>query len=96
MIGDTFQASHTQSQKSQILGFFKLKNLDFDTCTLVVSSIGFDLYEERITLSIANPTCSIQINLQENQQDLEQVVVTGTRTAKKQSDSPIMVGIINS
>ncbi|MDX1760515.1 MAG: TonB-dependent receptor, partial [Arenibacter algicola] len=67
----------------------------FGTYTVVCKSIGYKSLEKVITLNNSLP---LQLNFQldEDVMGLEQVVVTGTRTDKRRTDSPVIVNLINS
>ena len=65
------------------------------TYTVVCKSIGYKSVEKVVTLNSSLP---LQLNFQldEDVMGLEQVVVTGTRTDKRRTDSPVIVNLINS
>ncbi|MEQ9582622.1 MAG: TonB-dependent receptor, partial [Arenibacter sp.] len=67
----------------------------FGTYTVVCKSIGYKSLEKVVTL---NGSLPLQLNFQldEDVMGLEQVVVTGTRTDKRRTDSPVIVNLINS
>ena len=67
----------------------------FGTYTVVCKSIGYKSVEKVVTLNNSLP---LQLNFQldEDVMGLEQVVVTGTRTDKRRTDSPVIVNLINS
>ncbi|MEH6679763.1 MAG: TonB-dependent receptor [Sediminicola sp.] len=59
------------------------------------SAIGFQPQERQIEVT-SQETFTIDFRLQEDVMDLEQVVVTGTRTEKRRTDSPVIVNLISS
>ncbi|MDX1328098.1 MAG: carboxypeptidase-like regulatory domain-containing protein, partial [Arenibacter sp.] len=65
------------------------------TYTVICKSIGYSSVEKVVTL---NNSLTLQLNfqLEEDVMGLEQVVVTGTRTDKRRTDSPVIVNLINS
>lgn len=73
-------------------GFYSLK-LSKGDYTLVCQSIGFTTIEKNITVD-NNQT--INFNLKEDVLGLDQIVVTGTKTEKRRTDSPVIVNLINS
>ncbi|WBU87872.1 TonB-dependent receptor [Cellulophaga omnivescoria] len=73
-------------------GFYSLK-LAKGTYTLICQSVGFATVEKQITVT-HNQT--INFNLKEDVLGLDQVVVTGTKTEKRRTDSPVIVNLINS
>jgi len=78
------------------LGFFQIENIPFGSCTLQISNMNYGFYEKTLTLSSENPNPIVDIFLEPDPQLVDQVVVTGTRTNKRQTDSPIIVDVINS
>lgn len=77
-------------------GQFTIENIPFGTYDLGVSIIGYSRQMVKVTLSAAQANLTINFNLKESTNSLEQVVVTGTRTAKKITNSPVIVDIISS
>jgi outer membrane receptor for ferrienterochelin and colicins len=72
-----------------------LLEVPLGTYTVVCSSVGYKSMEKVVTL---NSSLTLQLNFQldEDVMGLEQVVVTGTRTDKRRTDSPVIVNLINS
>ncbi|MEM0517629.1 TonB-dependent receptor [Aequorivita flava] len=69
--------------------------LDEGTFTIVAQSQGYT--SESKTITIENKQfVSLNFELSERNEELDQVVVTGTRTAKRRVDSPVIVNLINS
>lgn len=62
---------------------------------LVISAIGFKSKEIKIKIE-EHDVKTLNFELEEDVFGLEQVVVTGTKTFKRQTDSPVIVGIIDS
>ncbi|SDW22948.1 outer membrane receptor for ferrienterochelin and colicins [Lutibacter oricola] len=62
---------------------------------VVASAIGYKTKEVKVLLK-NNETRILNFELEEDLFGLEQVVVTGTRTFKKQTNSPVIVNIIDS
>lgn len=81
---------------SNEFGAFELAKLPLGTCTIVASSVGFETVEREVTLTEASPQAVLRLTMQNNSLQLDAVVVTGTRTAKKITDSPVMVNVIDS
>ena len=74
-------------------GLFKLKNVPLGNQILLVSKIG--MIEKEINLEVKKGENILDIELSIFNENLDQVVISGTRTAKKIIDSPIIVDIIN-
>lgn len=77
-------------------GIYNLQNIPYGTYTLIASYIGFETQSKTIVLSESNPVLEINFTLKESISELNQIVVTGTRTEKKQSDLAVIVDIIDS
>ncbi len=75
---------------------FDLKNIPFGTYTLVASYLGFEKQSKVIYLTKEKPIIKVSFLLKESVSELNQIVVTATRTAKKQTDAAVMVDIIDS
>lgn len=63
--------------------------------TLQISSVGFHKYSQLISVA-ADETLQVLAELNEEKLNLNEVVVTGTRTAKRITDSPVIVNLIDS
>lgn len=63
--------------------------------TLVVSSIGFRTIERTIKIE-PNKVLDLNFTLKEDALGLDQIVVTGTRTAKRRTDAAVIVNLIGS
>ncbi|MDO6490073.1 MULTISPECIES: TonB-dependent receptor [unclassified Cellulophaga] len=73
-------------------GYYNI-SLPNGTYTLICKSIGFRTLEKQITLT---KNTTLNLNLKEDVLGLDQVVVTGTKTEKRRTDSPVIVNLINS
>ncbi len=62
---------------------------------LEIRLIGYQPLTKKVTVT-AGQTVEVSITLQESNVNLEEIVVTGTRTAKRITDSPVIVNLINS
>lgn len=77
-------------------GNYELKQIPFGTFTLLASYLGFETQAKTVILSEENPVWEINFDLKESVSELNQIVVTATRTEKKQTDAAVMVDIIDS
>ncbi|MBF24927.1 MAG: TonB-dependent receptor [Flavobacteriales bacterium] len=75
-------------------GFYKITDLPLGEQTLIVSSIG--MVDEKIYVKVKKGLNEIDIELHPSIYNLDQIVVTGTKTLKKKTKSAVMVNIINS
>ncbi|MGJ8733582.1 MAG: TonB-dependent receptor [Cellulophaga sp.] len=73
-------------------GYYNI-SLPNGTYTLICKSIGFRTLEKQVTLT---KNTILNLNLKEDVLGLDQVVVTGTKTEKRRTDSPVIVNLINS
>jgi len=62
---------------------------------VVASAIGFRSNELKVYIN-SNESKEINFELEEDLFDLEQIVITGTKTFKKQTNSPVIVNVIDS
>ncbi|MCK0190475.1 TonB-dependent receptor [Arenibacter sp. F20364] len=67
----------------------------FGTYTVICQSIGYKSVHKEIKLNNSLPS-KLNFDLKEDVMGLEQVVVTGTRTDKRRTDSPVIVNLISS
>ena len=91
----TIQLKNSQiGTTSDELGRYSLK-VPYGTYSVVCQSIGYKSISKEVT--ITNPTpLTLNFQLKEDVMGLEQVVVTGTKTDKRRTDSPVIVNLINS
>ncbi|MEQ9062820.1 MAG: TonB-dependent receptor [Vicingaceae bacterium] len=75
-------------------GNFILTGVPPGEYTLLVTFVGYETYKETLRLE-KNKAIRLNPELKKMESRLDDVVITGTRTAKKIHDSPVMVGIID-
>ena len=75
-------------------GKFTLKNIPSGTHRLIVSMVGFRTWEKEVKVR-AGETQRLDIRLSEDQINLEQVVVTGTRSEVPLLEAPVIVSQIS-
>lgn len=81
---------------SDFEGNFEISDVSKGSHLLVISHPNYAYYETNITISDSIPSLELQIELFDNPLVIDQVVVTATRTDKRQTDAPVIVGVINS
>jgi outer membrane receptor for ferrienterochelin and colicins len=74
-------------------GNYEIKNVPFGTYEITVSYIGFATVSKKVTVNKTEPT-TVNIILIEDNQSLDEVVITGTMKEVSRSESPIPVEII--
>lgn len=77
-------------------GYFHIDNIPFGTHTIITSFVGYKQVSKTIVLYENNQELELNFNLEENINSLDEIVITGTKTNKRQTNSPVIVGIINS
>jgi outer membrane receptor for ferrienterochelin and colicins len=75
-------------------GLYSLE-LSPGTYILIAQSQGF-LKAEKKTTILAGQRSEVNFNLEVNNERLDEIVVTGTRTPKRKIDSPVIVNLIDS
>lgn len=74
------------------LGYYALSNLPEGTYQLKVTCLGY-IARSRSVQVVAGQTQTVNFNLQPDEQQMEEVVVTGTMKEVKKADSPIPVEV---
>ena len=87
---DPMQGSITDSK-----GYFHIDNIPFGTYTVTASFVGYTKVTKTATLNESNQKLELNFNLDESLNSLDEIVVTGTKTHKRQTNSPVIVGVIN-
>lgn len=76
-------------------GFYMLKEIPFGKYTLEISSIGYQTKQIKIEASETNKQIVEDVSLKEQLFDIDQIVITGSKTFKRQTNSPVIVNIID-
>lgn len=76
-------------------GHYMLINLPEGTHVLVASFLGYTTVKKTITI-VKGQSQEVNFELMEETMTLKSVVVTGTKTAKRQTESPVIVNILDS
>ncbi len=77
-------------------GNYAINNLPFGDLTVIASMVGYESMEQQVTVNETTPTITLNFDLKPTQILIDQVVVTGTKTFKRQTQSPVIVNIISS
>lgn len=77
-------------------GNFTLKQVPFGAYTLVAKYVGFDPVEAPVEINAAGPSATVVLQLTERNMEMDPVVVTGTKTFKRKTNSAVIVNVINS
>ncbi|MEZ7967798.1 MAG: TonB-dependent receptor plug domain-containing protein, partial [Flavobacteriales bacterium] len=73
-----------------------LHDIPYGTYTITASYIGYELVSQEITLSSDSPNLNLEFSLTEQTMDLDEIVISGTKTYKRQTDSPVIVNVLSS
>ncbi len=76
-------------------GNFTISGVPTSEQKIEIRLIGYRPYSQKVTV-IAGQTVDAHVTLQESNVNLEEIVVTGTRTAKRKTESPVIVNLIDS
>lgn len=76
-------------------GEFKVENIPFGSYTIEITYIGYEPKEMEIEFRESQPVQEIKIELSMKTYHIDQVVLTGTRTSKRQTESAVIVNVIN-
>lgn len=77
-------------------GKFEILNISYGKHIVIVSLLGYETQEKIIEISENNSSQEFTFELKESFIELGQVVITGTKTFKRQTDSPVIVNVIDS
>ena len=92
----TIVLSNTKfSTKSDLLGNFKIENIAAGNYEIQVSGIEFQMNKKAISIK-KNEKTVVNFDLSNFQNNLKEVVVTGTKTFKRQTQSPVIVNVLDS
>ena len=76
-------------------GTYSLPDLPQGTHEVVYSYIGYEPVMHTVIFSDNNASTKLNINLTESRYNLNSVVVTGTKTFKRKTDSPVIVNVVS-
>ena len=84
---------HTTSTQT---GSFQLEKLPIGKHEITFSMVGFETQKKTIDIQSTHLNVTLNIELKESQIMLDQMVVTGTKTFKRQTESGVIVNVIDS
>ena len=76
-------------------GFYQISDIPYGDYTLIISLMGYETQQRKVSLTPATSPLYWDVELKPSISSLDQVVVTGTRTSKKITNSPIIVNVID-
>ena len=77
-------------------GAFSLEDIPYGEYQIVASYLAHDPIYKTVKLDELNPNLIIDFEFSGQGLTLEQIVVSGTKTFKRQTESPVIVNVINS
>lgn len=92
-VGITSSSSYSMTDSK---GKFELENVPFGTHTLTITHVAYKDTSIQVFIKARRPHFVAEIQLTPNTQQLDDFVVTGTRTPKRKTNSPVIVNVINS
>lgn len=91
LIESTTFGSTTNSQ-----GLFSIENIPYGTYTISASYIGYEKVYKTLVIGEDETEITLDFNLTQQNMVLDAIVVSATKTPKRQTNSPVIVNIINS
>lgn len=76
-------------------GFYEFKNVPFGTHKITVSGVNIQTTKKTVSVK-KEESYSVNFDLTNFQNNLNEVVVTGTKTSKRKTESPVIVNVLNS
>lgn len=77
-------------------GAFQFNALPYETYVINASVIGYKSISDTISISAENQKIELVMNFTQKVMELDAVVVTGTKTYKRQTNSNVIVNVLNS
>lgn len=77
-------------------GNFHIHNVPQGNYILTASYIGYETAKESVSLNADNQEVKMNFSLEESRFTFNEIVVTGTKTFKRKTDSPVIVNVISS
>ncbi len=91
IIEGTSLGAHTNQK-----GNFKIDKISEGQYTIIASYVGFKPIRIPFSITATNPKINLDFVLAEKNMDLDAIVVTGTKTFKRKTNSPVIVNITSS
>ncbi len=89
--GETKYGAVTNSK-----GHFHIENIPYGTHKIIASYVGYKKESQTIILNSIKPEADLLFSVKRSLNALNEVVVSGTKTFKRQTDSPVIVNVVNS
>jgi outer membrane receptor for ferrienterochelin and colicins len=92
---DIFLSEMKIGTKTNADGYYEFTNLAFKKYTVVVSGIAFSKTEKKITIT-EKIAYQLNFDVSNFQNKLDEIVITGTKTFKRKTQTPVIVNVIDS
>lgn len=80
---------------TDVTGHYMLIDLEPGTHILVASSVGYKTVKKEVTIQ-KDEVIEVNFELEEETMSIDEVVITGTKTFKRQTDAAVIVNVIDS
>ena len=80
---------------TDVTGHYMMVDLPLGEYTIVARMVGFEIQKKNITIK-SGTSLEVNFDLEEEHMRLNEVVITGTKTFKRQTESAVIVGILDS
>ena len=77
-------------------GKFTISDVPAGSYRISASYVGYAMVERVLTIGTNQTDQQLDFDLYEQSLQLDDIVVTGTKTSKRQTESPVIVNVINS
>ena len=81
---------------SNAAGEFKIHDLPYGTYWVTASYVGYEDVVTEVTISASVPDYQLMPDLKEQTLQLDELVITGTKTYQRRTNSPVIVNVVNS
>lgn len=76
-------------------GSWEIEGVPYGKHIIIASYLGYESLEREVTLSEVQPSITLDFDLSETSIEMDQVVITGTKTFKRKTNSPVIVSVMN-
>ncbi len=81
---------------TNIKGLYKIKNVPYGIYAVTASFLGYESVMQNVTIDDDNTEVNLDFRFTEKTLILDAIVVSGTKTFKRQTNSPVIVSVLNS
>lgn len=85
-----------EAATTNLKGYYKINNIPYGSYDVSASYLGYIEVTQTVTIDENNSDLTLDFFLTEKSMTLETIVVSGTKTFKRQTNSPVIVNVINS